>query len=324
MTTAQAVGEQAAAGLGKDELTELYRHMVCARRIDQYAQGLLQQGAISFHVPSLGEEAAIVGAAYARRPADWVLPCYREFGAAVLRGMPVRRYFDNLFGNADALAKGKQMPNHWSCKEAKIASASAPNGTQITAAVGLAWAARMRGDDVATLVYFGDEATSSGDFHNGMNFAGVYRVPSVLLCRNDGSSTETASSTMAAKGVAYGVEAVRCDGNDVLEVVATVKDALERAANGAGPTLIDAVTQRMQAPDDIDRDPTARLRQRLVDEHGWDDARDHALVGGIDAEVEMAVTAAQAAEPPNPSSLFDDVFRELPWHLRDQRDELLG
>jgi pyruvate dehydrogenase E1 component alpha subunit len=327
MTTAATVNERAAKALGGDRLIELYRAMTLARRVDQRALSLHEDGAIGFHVSSLGEEAAIVGAAFAMRERDWLFPCYREFGAAFVRGMPLARYFDNLYGNANDVAKGRQMPNYWSYKKARIASASAPNGSQLTAGVGVAWAAKMKRETTCVLIFLDDEATSSGDFHNAMNFAGVYRVPAVLLCKNDGWARadrvrQTASEGLAEKGIAYGVDAVTCDGNDVLAVIATVQDAIERASTGEGSTLIEARTQRIAAAEleqSAKHDPVVALRGHLS---GWDDAREGALLSEIDAEIDAAVSAAEAAEPPPIDSMFDDVFDELPWHLREQRDEL--
>jgi 2-oxoisovalerate dehydrogenase E1 component alpha subunit len=302
------------------ERIALYRAMVLARRVDERARALFESGEIGFHVSSVGEEAAIVGAAFALREQDWIFPCYREHGAALLRGWPVVRYFDNLFGNANDLARGRQMAGFWSYRSARIASASAPNGTHLGAGVGLAWAAKMRGDPLCALIYLDDEATSSSDFHNALNFAGVYAAPAVFFCKNDGwaredGAAQTGSETIAEKGIAYGVEATRCDGGDALAVTAAVSAAVARAVTGGGPTLIEALTRRGAG----DHDPNAALRRRL---EGWDDIRQAALCAEIDAQIDEAVSAAKRTGPPPAHSMFDDVFAAMPWHLREQRDEL--
>src|SRR3984885_16254033 len=154
-----------------DELAiSIYRHMVLVRILDEQLVMLQRQGRIGFHVGCYGEEAAILGSAFALRPQDWLFPCYREFGAALLRGMPLQRYIDNMFGNENDPAKGRQMPDHYCYKEARFTSVSSPIGTQITQGVGFAWGAKIKKEDLAVLVYFGEGATSSNEFHNGMNF----------------------------------------------------------------------------------------------------------------------------------------------------------
>ncbi|MFO0556193.1 MAG: thiamine pyrophosphate-dependent enzyme, partial [Polyangiaceae bacterium] len=172
--------------LTSDEIVALYRAMVETRTLDDRLVTLQRQGRIGFHIGSLGEEATVLGSAFALRGQDWIFPCYREFGAALWRGMPLQRYVDNMFGNANDPARGRQMPDHYCYRRAKITSISSPIGTQITQAVGFSWAAKLKHDDVVSLVYFGEGATSSNEFHNGMNFAGVFKTPTVFLCRNNG------------------------------------------------------------------------------------------------------------------------------------------
>ncbi|HEX7454089.1 MAG TPA: thiamine pyrophosphate-dependent enzyme, partial [Polyangiaceae bacterium] len=167
--------------LSESEVLELYRWMVTTRQLDERLVALQRQGRIGFHVGSLGEEAAIIGAAFAMRKKDWLFPCYREFGAALMRGLPLQIFIDNMFGNANDTVLGRQMPNHSTHRASGYASVSSPVGTQITQAVGFSWGAKIDGKDVASLVYFGDGATSSTDFHSGMNFAGVFKVPVVFL-----------------------------------------------------------------------------------------------------------------------------------------------
>jgi pyruvate dehydrogenase E1 component alpha subunit len=332
--------------LTEDEARQLYRHMVETRFLDERLTALQRQGRIGFHVGCLGEEGAIVGAAFAMREQDWLFPCYREFGAALLRGLDFQRFIDNMFGNANDTVKGRQMPDHYTSREKHWVSISSPVGTQITQAVGFAWGAKLRKEDLVTLVYFGDGATSSSDFHAGMNFAGVFRVPTVLFCRNNGwaisvpSERQTASRTFAVKGVAYGVPSARVDGNDALAVVAVVRQAVQRAVEGGGPTLVEALTYRMgghSTSDDpnayrgkgvleawTERDPLRRMRRYLERRGIWDDAREQQLAEEMDARFRRAVERAEHAPPPPLESLFDDVYAEPTWNLEEQRAILLA
>jgi pyruvate dehydrogenase E1 component alpha subunit len=332
--------------LSDDEVKNLYRHLVQTRQLDERFVALQRQGRIGFHVGSLGEEAAILGSAFAMREQDWLFPCYREFGAALMRGLSLQKLTDNMFGNVNDTVKGRQMPCHYTCKAVGWASISSPVGTQITHAVGAAWAAKIRKQDAASLVYFGDGATSSSDFHSALNFAGVFRLPVVFLCRNNGWAIsvpverQTATQTFAEKAVAYGVPGVRVDGNDIFAVVAVTRQAVERGRRGEGPTLIEAITYRMGGHSTSDdpnryreteavavwaaRDPLERVRGYLTSRGAWSDADDAALRADIDARFREAVTIAEKTPQPPLESMFEDVYAKVPWHLAEQRAELLA
>jgi 2-oxoisovalerate dehydrogenase E1 component alpha subunit len=331
-------------GLTAAEVVAIYRAMVRVRTLDARLETLQRQGRIGFHIGSLGEEATILGSAAALRSSDWIFPCYREFGAALWRGMPLQRYVDNMFGNANDPAKGRQMPDHYCSRQAHFGSVSSPIGTQITQAVGFAWAAKLKRDPLVALSYFGEGATSSNEFHNGLNFAGVFKVPVVFLCRNNGwaisvpTERQTAAASFAAKGVAYGIPGVRCDGNDVFAVVKATRDAVERAARGEGPTLVECMTYRLAGHSTSDdpkayrpdagvepwrkRDPLARLRRHLELRGAWSDDAQKALEAEIEAELRDVVAEAERTPPPSLDSMFEDVYAELPWHLVEQRAEL--
>jgi pyruvate dehydrogenase E1 component alpha subunit len=333
-------------GVSQAEVLKLYKAMMRVRILDDRLVTLQRQGRIGFHIGSLGEESAIIGSAYALRPQDWLFPCYREFGAALLRGMPLQRYVDNMFGNKNDPAKGRQMPDHYCYKAAKVTSISSPIGTQITQAVGFAWAAKTKKDDLTALVYFGDGATSSNEFHNGMNFAGVFKTPVVFFCRNNGwaisvpTERQTASKTFAEKAIAYGMPSVRVDGNDLFAVIKVTREAVARAARGEGPTMIEALTYRLSGhstsddpkayrPDNTldawkSLDPIVRLRKHLVKTAGYTEAQDKDLEAEVDAELREAVKISEATDKPSLDSLFEEVFAELPWHLREQRAELIA
>jgi 2-oxoisovalerate dehydrogenase E1 component alpha subunit len=194
------------------------------------------------------------------------------------------------------------------------------------------------------MVYFGEGATSSNEFHNGMNFAGVYKTPTIMFCRNNGwaisvpTERQTASKTFAEKAIAYGMPGVRVDGNDIFAVIKVTRDAIDRAARGEGPTLIEAMTYRLSGHSTSDdpkayrpdnsldpwraQDPLPRLKGYMQKTQGWTDADDKALEAEVDAELRAAIKVSEATAPPSIDSLFEDVFFDLPWHLREQRDEL--
>ncbi len=331
-------------------VVKLYREMTRVRALDERLVALQRQGRIGFHVGSYGEEAAILGSAAAMRDADWLFPAYREFGAALWRGMSLEAYLNHMFGNAGDPVKGRQMPDHYSARGARFASVSSPVGTQITHAAGFAWAAKIKRDDVVTLVYFGEGATSSGEFHNGVNFAGVFKVPLVLFCRNNswsqtsssaaagvGAAASTSAGTQAGgesfaeKGIAYGVPFARCDGNDLFAVLKVVRDAVARASASGGPTLIEALTSRLASGEhgvgDASwkrRDPLARVRRYLEGNGLWNDTLQRALEASLEAELGAAIDAAEKVAPPALETLFDDVYAVRPRHLDEQRAELLA
>ncbi len=316
-----------------DELAVVvYRQMMRLRTLDEKLIALQRDGKIAAHASSLGEEAAILGPAAMLRDEDWVFSSPREFGAALWRGMPLNAYVSQVFGNASDPAKGHPSPDHPSCHVAKVASVSSVVGTQITHAVGLAWAAKLAKKNAVALAYFGEGATSGGDFHNGMNFAGVLKVPVVFLCRNNGWATstphdrQTASTSFFIKGIAYGIPGVRCDGNDVFAVMKVTRDAIARAEAGRGPTLIEAVTQRLGIDGDVARrrDPLVRLRGHLEHKKLWNDERQFELTARIEAELSAILAAAENAPKPALATMFDDVFAELPWNLREQKAALLS
>jgi pyruvate dehydrogenase E1 component alpha subunit len=331
--------------IAEADVLALYTAMVRVRVLDDRLVTLQRQGRIGFHIGSLGEEAAILGSAFALRKQDWIFPCYREFGAALWRGMPLQRYVDNMFGNANDPARGRQMPDHYTWRAAHFGSISSPIGTQITQAVGFGWAAKIKKDDLAVLVYFGDGATSSNEFHNGMNFAGVFKTPTIFFCRNNGwaisvpTERQTASATFADKAIAYGMPSIRCDGNDLFAVVAATREAVSRAARGEGATLIEALTYRLSGHSTSDdpkayrkdteveewrrRDPIARLRRHLDARGLWSDAKQAEVEQQVDLEIKKAVEVSEKTGTPSLESMFEDVYAELPWHLAEQKQQLL-
>jgi 2-oxoisovalerate dehydrogenase E1 component alpha subunit len=327
-------------GLEAGLVVRIYEAMLRARLIDERMLGLQRQGRVGFHVGFRGEEAAVIAAAAALRSSDWIFPCYRELGALLWRGFPLQTYLDNMFGNAEDKVHGRQMPDHFTSKALRYASVSSPIGTQITHAVGFAWAAKLRREDIVTATFFGEGGTSSSDFHGGLNFAGVFKIPTLFLCRNNRwaistpADRQTASESFAGKAIAYGIKGVCCDGNDALAVYRTVHEAVERAARGEGPTLIEMMTYRLGGHSTSDdpkayrtdeeletwqkQDPIARLRRHVEVIGAWSEREESRYVARVEQELKQCIEAAEQKPAPALDSLFDDVYAERPWHLSEQ------
>ena len=330
--------------LGSERLVELYRLMVLNRRIDERMITLHRQGRIGFYVASIGEEAAIIGSAAALQSSDWIFPCYRELGAALLRGFSIQDLCRQLFATSEDATKGRQMPNHYALPELCYSSVSSPVGTQIPHATGVAIAAKITGNPDVALAYFGDGATSTGDFHAAANLAGVMKAPMVFFCRNNQwaisvpVAKQTAAESLSSKAAAYGFDGVRVDGNDFLAVYRETLNAAERARSGEGPTLVEAVTYRMAGHSTSDdprayrpeeevqaweqRDPLKRLRAYLIREGVWSEKEEHKMEAETRERILVALRKAEAVGPPPLESLFSDVYDEMPWHLQEQWEGL--
>jgi 2-oxoisovalerate dehydrogenase E1 component alpha subunit len=323
------------------ELRRLYEVMLRVRLADERLLKLQRQGRIGFYLTATGEEATHVGPVYALEDRDWVYPCYREIGAAFFRGYPLDTFINQLFGNAADPIKGRQMPVHHSIRALNYVSISSPVGTQIPQAAGIGMAARRLKTGAVALVYFGDGATSTGAFHVGCNFAAVDKAPVIFLCRNNGwaisvpRSVQTHTPTFAQKAIAYGIPGVLVDGNDVLALASVTAEAVARARRGEGPTLIEARTYRLGAHSSSDdpsvyrdpdeprvwgrHDPLVRFRRYLESRSLWSEHDDRAFRDGFDHELSAALErASHVAKKPPRATLFEDVFANVPWHLREQ------
>ncbi len=334
-------------GLTDEDLLRIYELLVYTRAFDERAWTLVRQGKIYFYAASAGQEAAQVASVLTVGPEDWVYIAHRELGVALARGYPMDQLMAQLFGTMLDPNKGRQMPNHWGHRAVNMPTISSVVGTQIIHAVGIAWALRYQGKDAVVLTYFGDGGASENDFHTGLNFAGVYRTPTVFFCQNNGwaisvpTQRQTASKNIAVKAVAYGFDGYYVDGNDPIAVYGVTKHAVERARAGEGPTLIEALTYRYSSHSSADdakryrpedevqdwqekRDPIRRTRLYLEKLGLWDQEREMALWERARQEVEAAVQKAEAAPRPPVESLFEDVYAEIPWHLQAQREALLN
>ncbi|HEY4744876.1 MAG TPA: pyruvate dehydrogenase (acetyl-transferring) E1 component subunit alpha [Desulfuromonadaceae bacterium] len=320
--------------LADAEIRRMYELMVLARTFDQRAVALQREGRLGTYPPSLGQEAAQVGSALALSAGDWVFPAFREMGVQLALGLPPHQVLQYWAGDE----RGQVTP-----EQLNLFPVSVSVGTHIPHAVGAAMAARYRKDPIAVAAYFGDGATSKGDFHEGLNMAGVFRLPVVFICQNNQWAIsiplqgQTAVPTLAQKAIAYGFEGVQVDGNDVFAVYSATREALERARSGGGPTFIECLTYRMAdhtTSDDAGRyrsaeevaawaarDPILRL-ERFMALHGqWDERVGDEVRTGAAATVDEAVRAMEAISPPATTELFDHVLGLPGPRLARQREE---
>lgn len=326
--------------LATEQLIEMYRTMLLARACDERANILYRQGKIAFTVTGIGHEGAQVGAAWALRGGNHItLPYYRDTSVVLALGMTAEEIMLGEFARAaDPSSGGRQMPKHWGCRRLNIITASSPVATQISHAAGLALAVKLKGEDRAVWVSFGDGAVSRGDFHEGVNFAAIHKLPVIFFCQNNlyaisvPFEKQSPVPNVADRAAAYGIPGVIVDGSDVFDVYAKTREALERALRGEGPTLIEAKTYRLDAHTTNDDDRKYRSEEevekwrakdpivvfgRYLIEHGvLTEAEAADLAEQAKAEArEAAVRAEAAADPEGPTAL-DHVYAEeaeRPW-----------
>ncbi|VVB97324.1 1-deoxy-D-xylulose-5-phosphate synthase [uncultured archaeon] len=319
--------------LDNKTLEKFYRTMVLTRLFDDKALKLQRQGRMLTFGSCLGHEGCQIGSAFALEPDDWFFPYFREHGVQIARGIPMKFIYIYWMGSEDA---NMNLPP-------KNFTVAIPVATQIPHAVGAAWAAKIRKQNIAVAVYLGDGATSEGDFHEGMNFAGVFKTPTVFICENNQYAIslprekQTASQTLAQKALAYGFEGIQVDGNDALAVYSATKAALQKAKSGGGPTLIECFTYRLGAHTTSDdptkyrqnaeveewrkKDPIKRFRLYLEKKGIWNQSYEDNLVKDCTAEVEKAVEEAEAYAPVV-ENMFKYVYAEITPGLKEQMDEL--
>jgi pyruvate dehydrogenase E1 component subunit alpha len=317
------------------DLKRLYRTFLLARRFDERMLRLQRQGRIGTFGPTRGHEAAVLGSIYALRPTDWLVPYYREWPAYMWRGWPL----ENLILYYAGFAEGMRVPD--GLRDLPLCI---PIASQIPHAVGVAYAARYKGEDSVTLVYLGDGATSHGDCQEAMNFAGVFQAPVVFVVLNNQwaisvpRSRQTRARTLAQKALAYGFPGIQVDGNDLLACYVATREAVERARQGGGPTLVEAVTYRLsmhttsddptkyRSEDEVKaweaKEPLPRFR-RYVEQKGVIDAAAHAaLEAEVDAQIRESIERAEARMTPDLLEVFEHVYAERPPELEAQRQEL--
>ncbi len=331
--------------LSKETLIKALKVMIQVRMLNDKGIRLQRQGRVGFHIFTVGQEAH-VGTAIALEEDDWVYPAYREHGIALYRGIEVADIVNHLFANERDPQKGRRLPGLFGDPKIKFVNPSAPIGTQIVQAAGTAYASKYRGDGGVTTVFFGDGATSSNDFHNGMNFGAVTKSPAIFICMNNQwaisvpLSKQTAQTEIYKKAVAYGMPGVQIDGNDIFAFYHAVKEATERARNGEGPTLIEAVTYRVgphtssddptryRTDDEVKKwrvkDPIERFQKYLINK-GYLSKKDiDAMYNEFEEQLNDLVDEADKLPKPELSTMFDDVFKEIPPFLQEQKEELLS
>ncbi|HYM49646.1 MAG TPA: pyruvate dehydrogenase (acetyl-transferring) E1 component subunit alpha [Candidatus Limnocylindrales bacterium] len=321
-------------GLTREQLVDLYRKMVVIRRADQEALNLQRQGELGLWGQFLGQEATQVGAIAALQDSDWVVPSYREFGMAMCRGIDP----GTMLGYFRGLTHGPWDPRRYRFLPFAISVA-----TQVPHAVGFAMGCRLEGSQDVVLCVFGDGATSEGDWHEAMNFAGVFRAPVIFLCQNNQWAIsvplrQQTAGSIAERAQGYGFPGVRIDGNDVLAVVGAVRTAADRARRGDGPSLIESVTYRMGAHTSADdptryrppaelapweaRDPIARYAGWLRAQRIVDEAQLAAIAMEADAAAQaMRATLTHLPIPPPGASLFGRVYHDPPASFLKEREE---
>jgi len=317
--------------LSAQDLTKLHRGMLLGRRLDERMIRLQRQGRIGTFAPIKGQEAAQVGAVSTLRPSDWMVPSFRETAAMLWRGWPIEKL---LLLFAGYLEGGQPAPGQ---NDLPI---TIPVATQLPHAVGLAYAAQYRGDDAVVMAFCGDGATSEGDFHEALNFAGVWHVPVVFVVQNNQWAIsvplkkQTHSRTIAQKALAYGLPGLQVDGNDVLAVHVACREAVERARRGDGPTLIECVTYRLGVHTTAD-DPT---KYRSVEEvEAWErkdpltrfgvylqkkNLLDEGLADAVDAEIAAAVERFEAFGAADALTMFEHAYAQRSPQLETQRTQL--
>jgi pyruvate dehydrogenase E1 component alpha subunit len=302
----------------------MYQLLLLARAFDQRALTLQREGRLGTYPSILGQEASEVGSVLASERADWLFPSYRESGVYIALGFPAHMLYQYWAGDE----RGMKIPDGMN-----ILPISIPVGTHILHAVGVAMAMKYRKERAAAMVYFGDGGSSRGDFHEGMNMAGLFRLPVVFLCQNNQWAIsvrreyQTASKTIAEKAAAYGFEGIQVDGNDFLAVYKATREALAKAKEGGGPTLIECETYRVsdhttaddasryRPPEEVEqwkaRDPLLRMQLYLQKRGLWTDAFQKESEAQAKAVIDEAQKKAESIAPPDPKDMFACTYSRL-------------
>lgn len=331
------VDQELEPDISESKLRALYRSMLLGRRFDERMVDLQRQGRIGTFPPIKGQEASQIGSIFQLRPTDWFVPAFRETAAEIWRG----RSLESILLYYNGYNEGTLLD-----RDQKDLPLAIPVSSQILHATGLGYAANYRDSGEIVMVYFGDGATSEGDFHEGLNCAAVYQTPVLFICQNNQWAIsipvkkQTHSQTIAQKALAYGMPGIQVDGNDILAVYAATKEAAERARNGGGPTLIECVTYRVMmhtTADDpsryrsdteveswIKKDPLSRFENYLIDKALLNDSSKEKLEQEVRKQIQAAVESAekQMQDLGAPVDMFKHLYADLPRYLKKQREEL--
>ncbi len=310
--------------LKDEQITEMYRMLLFTRLSDQYALSLQREGRIGTYPPVFGQEAAQVGSAFAIGKSDWVFPTYRELGVYLAMGYPLHLLLQYWSGDE----RGLKIPD-----DLNIFPFCIPVGTHVPHAAGAAMGAKLKKEAIAVITYFGDGGTSKGDFHEGLNMAGVFRLPVVAICENNQwaisvpRERQTASQTLAQKAIAYGFEGIQVDGNDIFAVFKSTQDAVKKAKEGKGPTFIECFTYRMTdhtTADDAeryrpkeevekwkDKDPILRMRLFMERKGLWNEQLQRETEENLKKTIEDEIKKMESVEPASPREIFLYTYKTL-------------
>ena len=335
---------QPSVELSEEKMIKMYRDMVAARLFDEWMLKIHPMGRVSRYPPSTGQEAAMVGSANAVEERDWVFPTYREFPVLLARGVPLIELLNRMHANSRDIIKGHEITLYGN-KSRRIVIPCGGVGLMIPVAVGMAMAIKRKEKGAICIVYFGDGATSKGDFHEGLNFAEIFKAPVVFFCQNNQYaislpvSRQTASESIAIKGVAYGMEYEKVDGNDILAVYDATYRAALRARRKESPTLIEAYTYRIGPHTTVDdprtyrdekevrewlkRDPIIRYRKYLEKLGIWNKDMEEEFISEFKEELRRATEEVEKITSPEPSVIVEDVYSRIPWFLEDSLKEII-
>jgi 2-oxoisovalerate dehydrogenase E1 component alpha subunit len=323
-----------ALGLSDEKVLEMYETMLLSRRLDERMWLLNRSGKIPFVISCQGQEAAQIGAAFALdKEKDYVLPYYRDLGVVLTFGMTPRELMLSAFAKAeDPNSGGRQMPSHFGQKKNRIVTGSSPVTTQVPHAVGIALAGKMEGKDLVTFVTFGEGSSNQGDFHEGANFAGVHKLPVILMCENNKYAIsvpiekQLACENVSDRAIGYGMPGYTIDGNDPLEVYRVVKEAADRGRRGEGPTLVETISYRLtphssddddrayRAPDEVaeakTKDPIITFGAYLKETGVMDDELEKKINERVMKQVNEATEYAENAPYAKPEDALNYVYAE--------------
>ncbi len=317
-----------------DNLLKMYQAMLLAKVADIKALQYQRQGRMLTYAPNRGQEAAQVGSIAATGNDDWLVPAFREIGAWLYKGVPLEQIYLYWYGNEI----GSKFP-----EDVKMLPVSVPIASQLNHATGIAMASKIKGEKDVAIAYVGDGGTSQGEFHEAVNFAGVFNAPVIFLIQNNQwaisvpRSTQTKSKTLAQKAVAYGIPGIQVDGNDVLAVYAATKEAVERARNGEGPTIIEAVTYRLgphttsddptiyRDPNEVTewekKDPIERFKKYLIDKGLWSEEKDKLQYEEYENYVGETFRKVEESGLVSLEDIFKYTYEEMTPNLIEQYEE---
>ncbi|KDE39876.1 Branched-chain alpha-keto acid dehydrogenase, E1 component, alpha subunit [Nitrincola lacisaponensis] len=331
--------------LDKTLALKIYDTFLFIRALDERMLASQRQGRISFYMTETGEEAADIGSTAALQDDDMIMAQYREQGALAFRGFTPDQFMNQIFSNEQDLGKGRQMPIHYGSRQLHYMTVSSPLGTQLPQATGYAFALKAQQKPNCVICYFGEGAASEGDFHAALNMAGVFKVPVIFFCRNNGYAISTpaheqyAGDGIAPRGIGYGLKTLRVDGNDVLAVLKATQEARKLAVEQHQPVLIEAMTYRLGAHSSSDdpsgyrnkseedtwraKCPVMRFKKWLIHQDWWTEADDEQRKQQHRDQIMTAMKKAEKVPAPPLRDLFTDVYDQLPWHLQEQQQALI-